>query len=496
MARLWSDSFDFYASTGSSGDIVTRYDSVTGSNLTLVSGANTAFGIGQALYSTNAASITKTFTTGTNETTIYFSLRVKIGNAAASIAFQLLDGSNFQCSAMINGDLSVSARTGSSSGTVLGSTAGVLTLNTWDSYQGKIVIGNTTGSVEIRKNGSSTPILSLTNVNTRGGSTNNYANRLQVLFISISEGIDDLIVWSDNGAAPTSWIGDPRSISLTPNGQGASTQFSLSPTNYNPVFTTVTTSNFSASANVIRFFPVTATATGTLAGLTMNFQTALTGHAKMALYDSTGASNGPGTLLATSAEITNPSFAINTFSVSAGPTVISGTKYWVAIMQDAAAVFLGIATTGGDSLSQTYSGGFPSSAAGFTVINGNGVNAGMNITPTNAFLVSDAQEDGDTTYVYSSTVGNEDLYTVSALPLSPASIIGVNTVGYARKSDSGARTASFQIKANGTETSSNSNVNLSLSYTWSEGWMPLDPTGAAWTATNINAAQIGIKVTG
>lgn len=68
-------------------------------------------------------------------------------------------------------------------GTLLGSTAnGVVDLNGWANYAGKAVIHDTTGSIVLYKDGNPTPILNLTNVDTRNGApttcnTTNFTGR-------------------------------------------------------------------------------------------------------------------------------------------------------------------------------------------------------------------------------------------------------------------------------------------------------------------------------
>jgi hypothetical protein len=494
MARCFGDGYDPYASAS---DVALRYASAATN--TIVAAVNTAFGIGQAVGVANSATaLSAVWEAATNETTIYGSLRLKYnsGSSASGNIFSLTlqDGANNQVTLQWLGDGSLQVRSGGTAGTSLGTQASAFSLNTWDSWQFKAVINNTTGSVEIRKNGSATATLNITGANTRAGSTNNYATKFTIGANTGLFQLDDLWFSSDNGAAPTSWPGDVRAKTLQVASQ-TQAQLSTIPSNYSVVASAVTTSNFSASANVVRFFAVTMAGTGVLASLTANFQASMTGHAKMALYDATGAGTGPGALLATSAEITNPGAGVNTFTVASGPTLTNGTKYWVAIMQDAAATFLGSSTTGGDTLAQTYGSGFPSSAAGFAVVSTNYINAGLNATPLNWYQVSDVTEDGDTSYVYSSTVGQEDIYGVTALGLTPASILGVNVFAFWKKSDSGGRGGTISVAANGSaDTAEVSNVTPSLSYTYSQKFLATDPTGAVWTAANINAMTIGVAV--
>lgn len=347
MASLLADSFDMY---GSTGDLLVRWDSVnTGSAMALASSSTTAFGSGQALNLGNGGgSITKNF--GSNEPTIYFSLRLKNAGALTSASWgglTLYDGSTAQVTIRFNGDGSIGLYTGGPTGTLIVTIAGAFSANVWDSWQGKVVIGNTAGSIELRKNGANSDTYSYTGINTRGGTANNYANTMGFStvnqFNSSGWNLDDLFLCSASGAAPNSWLGDMRGVQQLPTGSS------------------------------------------------------------QAQFTASGASSN-----------------------------------WQAV---------------------------------------------ANATP-----------DDDTSYVASSTVGQEDIYTLSAIPTS-YTVIAVNYYVRWKKSDAGARTAAFSVNAHGSgDTVEVSNAALSASYFDQMAFLPLDPTGAAWTPSTVNGAALGIKV--
>src|SRR5205085_5953791 len=69
-------------------------------------------------------------------------------------------------------------------------------------------------------------------------------------------------------------------------------------------------------------------------------------------------------------------------------------------------------------------------------------------------LVSMQTNDGDTSYVYSSTVGQEDLYTFPTLAsagITPLVITGVVPFAICKRSDSGSRTVSVRCKSGATD---------------------------------------------
>lgn len=114
---------------------------------------------------------------------------------------------------------------------------------------------------------------------------------------------------------------------------------------------------------------------------------------------------------------------------------------------------------------------------------------------TNYSQVSEAHEDGATSYVFDSNVGDADFYSLAALAGTPASTVCVTTRGFFEKSDAGTRNAAVQIKSGSTTVTS---ASTALATSW--GWLWRvdinDPnTSAAWTAVAVNNAQIGPIVT-
>lgn len=117
-----------------------------------------------------------------------------------------------------------------------------------------------------------------------------------------------------------------------------------------------------------------------------------------------------------------------------------------------------------------------------------------NAGTTNFGQVSEAQQDGATTYNFSSTVGQSDLYGISSISATPGSIVAVTTRAYMQKSDAGTRVAAVQLQSG----ANNVQGSLTLNTTWAWAWRNdlVDPaTSAAWTATGVNNAQIGVTVT-
>jgi hypothetical protein len=111
---------------------------------------------------------------------------------------------------------------------------------------------------------------------------------------------------------------------------------------------------------------------------------------------------------------------------------------------------------------------------------------------TNISQVSEAHQDGLTTYVFDSNPGDADFYNIGSIASTPVTTFAVVTRGYMQKSDAGTRTAAVQIKSGGTTVASPTLVLTTSGFLWAWRMDLTDPaTGAAWTAAAVNNAQIG-----
>jgi hypothetical protein len=131
---------------------------------------------------------------------------------------------------------------GSAGGNLIGSASSAsLSVNVWTHLEFKTTINNTTGSIELRKNGA--PIIPpTTGLNTRA-TANNSANAVRIGFPGNPTGnatfapnmdLDDIIFWDAqstdaNGLADIhDFIGDSRLLWVLPTGAGTTTQFAPS----------------------------------------------------------------------------------------------------------------------------------------------------------------------------------------------------------------------------------------------------------------------------
>lgn len=125
-------------------------------------------------------------------------------------------------------------------------------------------------------------------------------------------------------------------------------------------------------------------------------------------------------------------------------------------------------------------------------------NSSVQWTPlanTNWQEVDETAMDGDTSYNYSSTAGQEDLLNFGALASTINHIIGVQVTGAYRKDDAATRIVKQALKSSTTEVYG-SNYSLGVSsYQYFTDLFVLDPnTSASWTLTAVNNAAAGYNL--
>jgi hypothetical protein len=115
-------------------------------------------------------------------------------------------------------------------------------------------------------------------------------------------------------------------------------------------------------------------------------------------------------------------------------------------------------------------------------------------TGNNWEQVDDNGNDGDTSYVESSTTGHKDLYNFGSLGTF-ANINAVVDYAIAKKTDVSSFTIIPVAKSNGVEADATGILVNDTSYLAYGGVYLTDPdTTAAWTDTAVSAAQFGYKV--
>jgi len=498
--QAFGDSFDLYSTAA---DAVGYWDALFTSAPSIAAGRYTgsqAIALGLGLGYTKAS--------GNNDVvhhiTVAFLSQAAISGTTQGAFFSLFDGTTAQCTIQFLQNGSIQLVSGAAGGAVLDSYAGAVTVqNQWYAFEIEVVINSTTGSWTIRKNGNTgTPDHTLGSLNTRGGTTNNYANKLNISQNANLAGgahvLDDLLWRSDPVSVP--WLGDIRCYVRMPSSD-ASAQMARSGVPTQAITSGVGT--YSAwGANTAHYFSFVPAYSGQIATVTWNTGPSYsgTGNAKFAIYaDNSGV---PGTLLGTSSVVANPVVNQQNITFPTPVTVAAGQIYWFGENQDSGLTANAQSVAGSASLqiTSTSFSTWPSSNPSLT-----GSTSGasqhaftLNYTLTGNYgAVQELHQDSLTSYVYDFTVGHNDLYNIAALSgPAPPSVVCVTTRAFAQKSDAGSRSGAVQLKSGSTTVQSPSTTLQAGAWSWLWRTDLTDPsTGSAWTPVGVNSVQVGPTVT-
>lgn len=495
MPYDFADGFDVYTAAA---DLSPSYwDSLTGS-FSFTAGRFTG---GRSLNPSNGTTLIKS--SNVNDPVHHISCAFlnngTVSGTALGLYFTFYDGATAQCSVVFQQGGNIVLTSGINSGTVLATYVNAAPISAvWYAFEFEVVINNTSGSFTVRRNGNTVADFTATGLNTRL-SVNNYANRLQTgAGAGSAQHFFDDMYWRSSAAAG-SWLGDLRCYVRSPNAD-VTVQFSHSTNTYTNVLwsqTGIGNAFGLDNAHYMRFIP---TYSGQVNSITINCSTGGgTGHLRMALFsDNAGAI---GTVLATSSDVTNPPAALVTVTFPTPVHLSAGQWYWVGITQDASINYnvinnvSNVPNTSTVVLNAPAYASWPVSNPGGTVVT-SGVNiqggVTLNFTPLyNADAVSEVQQDALTTYVYDSTVGDADFYTIGAVTTTGSTIATV-TRGFMQKSDAGTRTAAVRLRSGSATVSAPTVVLTPGTWQWSWRIDVTDPnTGAAWTTAATNAVNIG-----
>ena len=128
------------------------------------------------------------------------------------------------------------------------------------------------------------------------------------------------------------------------------------------------------------------------------------------------------------------------------------------------------------------------------------VSAGSNanFTPStgtdHGAMVDETVPNGDTDYVASSTVGHIDTYKYPNLTLT-GTVRGVQVAPYMEKTDAGTRTVNVVARVGSTNYAHATALSPGTTYAHMQSIFETNPaTSAAWTTSEVNAAEFGVKV--
>jgi hypothetical protein len=491
MAYIFGDGFDLYAALTDAYAAGSYWDATSTTNASFVAGRFT----GSRAIAPTAASGILVKTSGVNDAVHHLVVAYQQTSAITGSSLggylELFDGATAQCSVVFRSDGAILLASGGPTGTVLATyTSAVTATNTWYGFEFEIVINNTTGAFRVRKNGNTSNDFDSGSIDTQN-SANAYANKLQTASqTGIGSVMDDLLWRSD--AAAVAWMGDVRCYTRMPSGD-ASVQFSRVPTSNTQIVGAVV-STTAVVAGRAQYSPFTAAYDGTIGIATVTMSVGYTGNMKCSIFASSG--GVPTTVLGSATNLVNPATGSNTFTFGTPVVVTKGTQYWIGFDSDTSSgtwqTGSGVAGWFGTTAYASFPVASPASLTGAAPSTSSVTIA----ISSNATVVSEAQQDALTSYVYDSTVGHNDLYTLPALASGPTSVVAVTTIGYFQKSDAGTRNAAMQLKSGATTVQSTSTALSPSGWSWLYRNDLVDPnTSAAWAPSAVDSLQIGPVVT-
>lgn len=113
---------------------------------------------------------------------------------------------------------------------------------------------------------------------------------------------------------------------------------------------------------------------------------------------------------------------------------------------------------------------------------------------TDYLLVNELTPDDDFSYLSDATVGDQATFKFPAI--SAPAVAGVMLWARLKKDDAGTRAVRLVANSAGTQVNNGADLYMSTTYQMYSMVLESDPhTGAPWTATAVNAADFGVKVT-
>jgi hypothetical protein len=225
MALRWLDGFETYGTTpgNSTVGIIPKWNtgSSTDSNFTVKAGRiASTFGV---QFATNAVLITPTFT-GQDTWVVGFAYK-QDGYTNEQEIFQFREGTNVQVSVAVTafGELKIYR---GASFSPLGTTSGaILKCGVWSYIEIKVKIHSSTGTVDVRVNGTS--VLSLTGKNTNNSGTAVVTNvKIEGNLNSTDKGyFDDFYLLDNTGSNNTTFLGPQKIVAVFPNADGGTLQW-------------------------------------------------------------------------------------------------------------------------------------------------------------------------------------------------------------------------------------------------------------------------------
>jgi hypothetical protein len=177
---------------------------------------------------------------------VYSGVRFFPGQAGGLIFFGD-SGATQHVTVAVQGSGAIQIYRGNMAGTLLATAVPTWPLSTWGYLEVSCSISDTVGYVEVRKDGSATPVVTFTG-DTKNAGTSSTIDAVGLITASSTPSLfDDWYICDNNGTANNTWLGDVRVMTLAPNGNGASSQFLNSASNFTNNYTYVDEQPYSAA---------------------------------------------------------------------------------------------------------------------------------------------------------------------------------------------------------------------------------------------------------
>ena len=110
-------------------------------------------------------------------------------------------------------------------------------------------------------------------------------------------------------------------------------------------------------------------------------------------------------------------------------------------------------------------------------------------------LVDEAEPNGDTDYVYDTTAGHAVTFNYPAVGIN-GTVKGLTVLPYLKKTDAGARQVTTVARVSGTTYDAGSSISPETNYVCQpQIWERSPATNSAWTVSEIDSAEFGLKIT-
>lgn len=452
--------------------------------ITGLNGVGTAFniipGFGNALF------IHRTMPNNYSRVIIGFAFMSNLGSTQQGV--YVCDGSPGQCFIGVdNGGRVIFTNTI----TTLFTSISLVRPNTRHYLELDVTIHNTAGTYKVWLNG--VLLASATGVNTRGGTTNNYCNRLVVTNGTAGQWAFDDMYWRDNTTGTALPYGDLSIIGM-PVTSDSSVQFTPTAT-LGQWYIQQTNNTASPGANILILVPVTPSTNMTINNVgTLPRTTITTAKFKGVIYsDSAGA---PGSLLSSGTEVIGCTSGVNLSLPLASPQALTGgTQYWIGLITDTSIAYQLSDTWSalGQSKANTYTSGAPAGPlSGMTTFQSPWALWGICTSPAmNYPAINKSMSPQSASVLLSSnssaTIGQEDLYNTQRLSTIPTAIYSVKVSANVQKTSASAAQRFFSIRLknssadNGGSNLNNLNIAPGTTPAWYSSRFDTDPnTNIPW----------------